>query len=98
MNKTINDGYSLNKQKDMLPLVGLLNESLEKDNCLLNTLSKELNISNEDIIDFDLFLYEFEKGSLIGKNEEFISSSRLDNLSWKMQISLPLQILIVSMV
>lgn len=81
MNRTINDGYSLNKQKDMLPLVGLLNESLEKDNFLLNTLSKELNISNEDIIDFDLFLYEFEKGSLIGKNEEFISSSRLDNLS-----------------
>lgn len=81
MNRTINDGYSLNKQKDMLPLVGLLNESLEKDNLLLNTLSKELNISNEDIIDFDLFLYEFEKGSLIGKNEEFISSSRLDNLS-----------------
>ena len=81
MNRTINDGCSLNKQKDMLPLVGLLNESLEKDNFLLNTLSKELNISNEDIIDFDLFLYEFEKGSLIGKNEEFISSSRLDNLS-----------------
>ena len=81
MNKTINDGYSLNKQKDMLPLVGLLNESLEKDNFLLNTLSKELNISKEDIIDFDLFLYEFEKGSLIGQNEEFISSSRLDNLS-----------------
>ena len=81
MNRTINDGYSLNKQKDMLPLVGLLNESLEKDNFLLNTLSKELNISNEDIIDFDLFLYEFEKGSLIGKHEEFISSSRLDNLS-----------------
>ncbi len=81
MNKTINDGYSLNKQKDMLPLVGLLNESLEKDNFLLNTLSKELNISKEDIIDFDLFLYEFEKGNLIGQNEEFISSSRLDNLS-----------------
>lgn len=81
MNKTINDGYSLNKQKDMLPLVGLLNESLEKDNFLLNTLSKELNISKEDIIDFDLFLYEFEKGTLIGQNEEFISSSRLDNLS-----------------
>lgn len=81
MNRTINDGYSLNKQKDMLPLVGLLNESLEKDNFLLNTLSKELNISNEEIIDFDLFLYEFEKGSLIGQNEEFISSSRLDNLS-----------------
>ena len=81
MNRTINDGYSLNKQKDMLPLVGLLNESLEKDNFLLNTLSKELNISKEEIIDFDLFLYEFEKGSLIGQNEEFISSSRLDNLS-----------------
>lgn len=81
MNKTINDGYSLNKQKDMLPLVGLLNESLEKDNFLVNILSKELSVDSKDIIDFDLFLYEFEKGNLIGPNEEFISSSRLDNLS-----------------
>ena len=81
MNRTVNEGYALNKQKDMLPLVGLLNDSLEKDNFLLNQLASNLDVAVEDIIDFDLFLYEFEKGNLIGANEEFISTGRLDNLS-----------------
>ena len=50
-------------------------------NFLLKKLVKRLGINKEDIIDFDLFLYEFEKGCLIGTNEEFISSGRLDNLA-----------------
>ena len=81
LNRSVNDGYKYNKQKDMLPLVGLINETLEKDNFLLNEISKNLEVDKEEILDFDLFLYEFEKGSLIGPNEEFISTGRLDNLS-----------------
>lgn len=81
MNRSINDGYKFNKQKDTLPLVGLINETLEKDEFLLNEICKILNVNKEDILDFDLYLYEYEKGSIIGPNEEFISSSRLDNLS-----------------
>ena len=81
MNRSVNEGYAYNKQKDMLPLVGLLNESLEKDEFLLKQICKKLKINKEEIIDFDLFLYEFEKGRLIGPNEEFISTGRLDNLS-----------------
>lgn len=81
MNRSINDGYKINKQKDTLPLVGLFNDTLEKDKFLLKEISKELNIDKKDILDFDLYLYEYEKGSIIGPNEEFISSSRLDNLS-----------------
>jgi aspartyl aminopeptidase len=65
----------------MLPFVGLLNETLEKDNFLLNTVANELGRKSEEILDFDLFLYEYEKGSLIGVNEELISSRRLDNLA-----------------
>ncbi|MFR3498444.1 M18 family aminopeptidase [Paraclostridium bifermentans] len=81
MNREVNEGVALNKQKDMLPLVGLLNDSLEKDNFLLKTIAKELGRKIEEIIDFDLFLYEYEKGMLIGPNEEMISCGRLDNLS-----------------
>lgn len=81
MNRNVNEGYAFNKQKDMLPLVGLLNESLEKDNYLIKELENRLGVDKEDIVDFDLFLYEFEKGCLIGANEEFISSGRLDNLA-----------------
>ena len=81
MNREVNDGYKFNKQKDTLPLVGLINETLEKDDFLLKEISKTLDVDKEDILDFDLYLYEYEKGSIIGPNEEFISSSRLDNLS-----------------
>ena len=81
MNRSVNEGVALNKQKDMLPLVGILNDKLEKDNFLLKEISNNLNISIDEILDFDLFLYEYEKGILMGSNEEFISSSRLDNLA-----------------
>lgn len=81
MNRNINKGIELNKQKDTLPLMALVNESLEKGNYLLNTISGEIGVDASDILDFDLFLYEFEKGSIVGLNDEFISSSRLDDLA-----------------
>jgi aspartyl aminopeptidase len=81
MNRSVNEGVALNKQRDMIPLVGILNDTLEKDNFLLKEISNNLNISIDEILDFDLFLYEYEKGILMGPNEELISSSRLDNLA-----------------
>ena len=81
MNRNVNQGIELNKQKDTLPLVGLINESLTKENFLLKLISEELSIKEEEILDFDLFLYEYEKGSIIGMKNEFISCSRLDDLS-----------------
>ena len=81
MNRSINDGYKYNKQTDMLPLVGLINEQLEKDNYMVKLLASELNVEIGEIIDFDIFLYEYEKGCFTGANEEFISTGRLDNLS-----------------
>lgn len=81
MNRSINDGYKYNKQTDMLPLVGLINEQLEKDNYMVKLLAAELNVEIEEIIDFDIFLYEYEKGCFTGANGEFISTGRLDNLS-----------------
>ncbi|MCI6190298.1 MAG: M18 family aminopeptidase [Clostridium sp.] len=83
MNRNVNEGYAINKQKDTLPLLGFINEKLEDKEDVVGILSiikNELNVEKEDILDFDLFLYEHEKGSLLGINEEFISSSRLDDL------------------
>lgn len=81
MNRDVNQGVELNKQKHTLPLLSLVTEELEKDRYLLTILAKELNIEVEDIIDFDLFLYEYEKGTVMGLNNEFISMGRLDDLS-----------------
>lgn len=79
MNRSVNEGYEFNKQKDTLPLAGFVNESLEKEDLLLNLITEELGVNKEDMLDFDLFLYEFEKGCIMGVNEEFISAGKLDD-------------------
>lgn len=81
MNRNVNEGVEINRQKDTLPLMGIISDTLEKDNILINIISGELGVTKEEIIDFDLFPYEFERGTLLGINEEFISSARLDDLS-----------------
>ncbi|WP_406541923.1 M18 family aminopeptidase [Clostridium ljungdahlii] len=81
MNRNINSGVELNRQKHMLPLLALVNDKFKQGHYLTQIISKELSVPKEDILDFDLFLYEFEKGSIIGADQEFISSGRLDNLS-----------------
>lgn len=80
MNRNVNSGMELNKQKDTIPVLSLLNQELEKGNYLINLIAEELKVNKEDIIDFDLYLYEFEKGCIMGLNNEFISASRLDDL------------------
>ena len=81
MNREINTGIELNKQKDTLPLLAMVSTELEKNNYLMRVIAKELSVEPKQIIDFDLFLYEYGKGSIIGINNEFISSSRLDDLA-----------------
>ncbi|WP_282037910.1 M18 family aminopeptidase [Saccharicrinis aurantiacus] len=81
LNRQVNDGIALNKQIDMLPLLGMLNDKLEKDNYLLNLIAEELKVDAAEIIDFDLTLFEYEKGCVMGLNNEFISSGKLDDLA-----------------
>ena len=80
MNREINKGYEYNAQKDTLPLIGLVNETFEKDNYLLDIIGKNLNIDVSDILDFELFLYDRQKGSFVGNDREFYSIGKIDNL------------------
>lgn len=80
MNREVNEGFKINKQVDTLPLLGLINDKLEKEDYLMNILAEELQVNKEDILNFELGLYEYEKGMLIGMNEELISSGRFDDL------------------
>ncbi|WPC41559.1 M18 family aminopeptidase [Clostridium sp. JS66] len=80
MNRNINSGIELNRQKDILPLLSMVNEKFEKEKYLIKVISQELGVKEEDILDFDLFLYDTAKGCIMGLNDEFISSARLDDL------------------
>ena len=39
-------------------------------------ISKELGVKPEEVLDFELFFYEYEKGIVFGLDEEFISSGK----------------------
>lgn len=81
MNREVNSGYSFNAQVDTLPLMGMVEEKLSSEGFLLNMIAQELNVKKEDILDFELYLYDREKGKIVGMNDEFIHSGRLDNLA-----------------
>lgn len=79
-NRDVNNGHKIDKQKELLPIISLVNDTLEADNYLLKTISKKLNVDIEDILDFDLMLYPLDKGRLMGVNEDMLTSTKLDNL------------------
>ena len=65
----------------MLPVLGMINEHFEKDNFLLRLIADEMQIAPELILDFDLTLYDYEKGCFTGLQDEFISCGKLDDLA-----------------
>lgn len=80
-NRAVNEGNKISKQKDMLPIIAKVNNTLEAENMLLHLVADELQVEMEDIIDFDLLVYNTEKATTFGLNNEFISAGRLDDLS-----------------
>lgn len=80
-NRQVNDGVKLSKQKDMLPLLGIISNELESGNMLMNVICEELQVKAADIIDFDLYLYDTTPACTVGVHNEFISAGRLDDLS-----------------
>lgn len=80
-NRQVNDGVKLSKQKDMLPLLGIISNELESGNMLMNVICEELQVKATDIIDFDLYLYDTAPACTVGIHDEFISAGRLDDLS-----------------
>ena len=60
----------------MLPVFGL-----EDSEEFLTRLAERLQVKKEDILEYELGLYNTDTGDYLGLSEEFISSPRLDNLT-----------------
>ena len=85
-NRQVNDGVKLSKQKDMMPLLGIISNELEHNHLLMQVIVDELKQSEPqlqatDILDFDLYLADATPACTFGAHNEFISSGRLDDLS-----------------
>jgi aspartyl aminopeptidase len=74
------DGVKTDKKE--VTLVSEDEKSIQKKlgNKLANLIAKTLTIKTEQIIDYDLCLYDCQSSCLLGIDQEFVSSGRLDNL------------------
>ena len=68
-NPTANDGFSINLQSDTLPLFSQSEQDLYA------------TLTNEKVLDGDLFVVPATEAFVSGANGEFLSSARLDNLT-----------------
>ena len=76
MNRDANKGLEYNVQDDMLPVFALGSEK----GGIMNIVAKETGLEKADIVSADLYLYNRDKGTFWGANNEFIASPRLDDL------------------
>lgn len=81
MNKQVNSGVELNPQTDMLPLIATVNEKFVKNGALLSAVAAELKVAADQIVDCDLYLYDVQKGCVLGLENNLVLSPKLDDLA-----------------
>lgn len=64
-------------QKEYMPLFSI---AKDKNSSIFDLLAEKTDCKKEDILSFDITLYNKEEGERIGANQEFLSSPRIDNL------------------
>lgn len=79
LDRTANEQKSVNPQEDMRPIL-VQNPTLDFRQQLLNQCAKQGICDLKEIYEYDLCLYDTQPPSLVGLEQEFIASARLDNL------------------
>ena len=80
LDREVNKGRKIDKQKELLPIISLAGNDSEKFD-LEDILSKKFAIDKKNILDYELSLYDTEKPCFLGINKEFVSSRSIDDLS-----------------
>lgn len=81
LDREMNKGMELTKQVKMLPIMGLADKKEDVKGFFERKLAEKLGVAAEDILDYELNIYNLDKGIVMGAGQEFISSPRLDNLT-----------------
>ena len=76
-NRKVNTGYELNPQIDLLPIFA---DKVFGEDSLKKIIAKKLDVVEEDIYSYDLYLTVLDRGCLVGPNKEFIMAPQIDNL------------------
>ncbi|MCA9621248.1 MAG: M18 family aminopeptidase [Myxococcales bacterium] len=77
LDRKVNEGLTLNKQRHMVPMIGLGRQAFD----LNAELAAQLKIDPSQILASDLSIYDTQRGAIGGVDDEFVFSARLDNLA-----------------
>ena len=80
MQREANNGWKIDRQKELMPLMGLANGRWTED-AFLHFLAEELSVDESEILSYDLNLYNYDQPQLCGVKEEILCSPRIDNLA-----------------
>lgn len=81
MNRDVNNGFAINKQNHMLPIISLGGETVNTE-YIIEKIAERLNVTKESILSYDLHLYDTQKSSLVGFNKDMISAKKIDNVAF----------------
>ncbi len=74
------DPSKINKQNHIKPLLTYITKELEGDEVIYRLIREQIGYEVSDILDFDLYLYDNQKGEVFGLENEFYQSKNLDDL------------------
>jgi aspartyl aminopeptidase len=82
MNREVNDkGLVLNKQTELPLLFAESEDGVAADQQFVAYIAQSLSLDAADILTFELNVFDTQKGTFWGANQEFIANSQLDNLA-----------------
>lgn len=82
MNRTVNeDGLKLQKQTELPLILSASAEEQLPQACFLALLQQQAGVAAERILSWDLAVYDTQKGTFWGAENEFYADSQLDNLA-----------------
>lgn len=82
LNRSVNDeGLKLQKQNELPLILTTITEHQLAKEVFFTLLAEQAGIKTEQILAYDLAVYDTQKGSFWGANHEFYTNSQLDNLA-----------------
>ncbi|KZN14777.1 M18 family aminopeptidase [Marinomonas sp. TW1] len=81
LNRKVNEGFSVNPQEEILPILCGADNEFELQQLLIAQLRQQHpDLPVAQVLDFELSLYDTQPAALVGLHKEYICSARLDNL------------------
>lgn len=80
-NREVNKGVALSAQKDLLPLLGYVGRELGGAGAIKRLLANELKVNPDEILDFDITLFDAQRAETVGADSSWVNCGRLDDLA-----------------